>query len=61
MSGKVIRITTFKLPSKESQQKMIGLYKALSESARKVCPQRPSVGAHLCAASRVNDPRNPPY
>jgi hypothetical protein len=36
MAGKIIRITMFKLPSKENQQKMIGLYKTLSETARKV-------------------------
>jgi hypothetical protein len=36
MAGKIIRVTMFKLPSKESQQKMIGLYKTLSETARKV-------------------------
>jgi hypothetical protein len=52
MSGKIIRITMFKVPSKASQQKMIGLYKALSESARKVCPQRPLRGRPpLCCIS----------
>ncbi|KIN01562.1 hypothetical protein OIDMADRAFT_19345 [Oidiodendron maius Zn] len=35
MAGKIIRVTMFKLPSKENQQKMIGLYKVLSETARK--------------------------
>jgi len=35
MASKVIRITMFKLPLKEDQQKLLGFYKTLSESAKK--------------------------
>ncbi|KAG9240189.1 hypothetical protein BJ878DRAFT_527622 [Calycina marina] len=33
--SKLIRVTMFKLPSPESQQKLIGCYKALSQTASK--------------------------
>lgn len=35
MASKVIRITMFKIPKKEDQQKIAGFYKLLSESANK--------------------------
>lgn len=38
MAGKIIRITMFKLPSKDNQQKLVGLYKTMSTTARKVYP-----------------------
>ena len=36
MASKVIRVTMFKLPSTESQSKLISLYKTLSQTAKKV-------------------------
>lgn len=36
MAGKIIRVTMFKIPSVEDQQKVIGLYKKLSTSQKKV-------------------------
>jgi len=52
MAGKIIRVTMFKLPSKENQQKMMGLYKVLSETARKVyrsslCPPHPRLSSFV--------------
>ncbi|KAH8601404.1 hypothetical protein B0O99DRAFT_608841 [Bisporella sp. PMI_857] len=35
MASKVIRVTQFKIPSKENQSKIIELYKTLSKSANK--------------------------
>ncbi|CZR51728.1 related to stress responsive A/B barrel domain protein [Phialocephala subalpina] len=35
MASKIVRITMFKLPSKEDQKKLLGLYKTLSETATK--------------------------
>ncbi|CZT50962.1 related to stress responsive A/B barrel domain protein [Rhynchosporium secalis] len=35
MASNTVRVTMFKLPSKEDQQKLLGLYKTLSETARK--------------------------
>ncbi|KAK0110023.1 hypothetical protein ONS95_002684 [Cadophora gregata] len=35
MAGKTIRVTMFKIPSKENQQKLLGLYKILSQTAKK--------------------------
>jgi hypothetical protein len=41
MSGKVIRVTMFKIPTKESQAQMAENYKILSANAVKVFPRSP--------------------
>ncbi|KAH6710752.1 hypothetical protein BKA61DRAFT_612343 [Leptodontidium sp. MPI-SDFR-AT-0119] len=35
MASKTIRVTMFKIPSKENQQKLLSLYKTLSQTAKK--------------------------
>lgn len=35
MAAKTIRVTMFKIPSKENQQKLLRLYKTLSQTAKK--------------------------
>ncbi|KAL2069232.1 hypothetical protein VTL71DRAFT_15570 [Oculimacula yallundae] len=35
MASKTIRVTMFKIPSKENQQKLLGLYRTLSATAKK--------------------------
>jgi len=35
MASRIVRITMFKLPSKDDQQKLLGLYRTLSETATK--------------------------
>jgi hypothetical protein len=48
MAGKIIRVTMFKLPSKENQLKLAAFYKTLSETARKVYVQVPLPGIPPC-------------
>ncbi|PVH89061.1 hypothetical protein DL98DRAFT_161325 [Cadophora sp. DSE1049] len=35
MASKTIRVTMFKIPSRENQQKLLGLYKTLTQTAKK--------------------------
>ncbi|KAH7409531.1 hypothetical protein BKA64DRAFT_399601 [Cadophora sp. MPI-SDFR-AT-0126] len=35
MASKTVRVTMFKIPSKENQQKLLGLYRTLSQTAKK--------------------------
>jgi hypothetical protein len=52
MSGSIIRVTLFKIPSKESQEKMAENYRTLSKNALKVSsiPSHfiPAPPAHPC-------------
>jgi hypothetical protein len=59
MTGKIIRITMFKVPLKENQIKLIELYKTLRENARKVYLQRPLSSLPSRLNSRLFQLANP--
>jgi len=62
MSGRIIRVTMFKIPSKESQAKMVESYKTLSANAVKVYFQPAATSyANNLTTPRTANPTSSPY